>query len=137
MPSSIAALPAHPPAITVATRGPSSDTECRQIMTINCTADLVENLFALPIIAWRNPSGGEVPVGGGSNPRVDPQTRQLIFSGINESNAGTYTCLAVLNIPEAQIVDHVDMDTIEVNLTQTVSKGMKTQCTCSPLIVLH
>ena len=113
----IAALPPRPPTIVVATRGPSSDGDagCGRTATINCTADPVENLFALPVIGWRNPRGGEVPVGGATNPRVDPQTRQLIFSGIDDDNAGTYTCRAVLNIPKAQIVDHVDKDTIEVN----------------------
>ena len=84
-------------------------------MTINCTANPVENLFAPPVVGWLNPSGGDVPIGGTANPRVDPQTRQLIFDDIIENNAGTYTCRAVLNIPEAQITNHVDMDTIEVN----------------------
>ena len=84
-------------------------------MTINCTANPVDNLFAPPVIGWRNPSGDEVPVQETGNPRVDPQTRQLVFADITGGNTGTYTCQAVLNIPEAQIMDHMDMDTIQVN----------------------
>ena len=75
----------------------------------------MENLFTPPIITWTDPNGRDLPLGGTSNPRVDPQTKQLVFSGITEANSGTYMCRAVLNIPEAQIADHVDMDTIEVD----------------------
>ena len=109
------ALPSRPPTITVATRHPSPDDGCGETMTLNCTANQVENLFAPPTITWIDPNGREVPTGGSSNPRMDPETRQLIFSDITPDNQGTYTCQAVVNIPEAQIENYIDMDTTQVN----------------------
>lgn len=84
-------------------------------MIINCTANPVENLFAPPIIVWKDPNGRDVPMESSGNPRIDPQTRQLVFRDIIEANSGQYACQAVLDIPEAQITGHVDMDTIDVN----------------------
>ena len=84
-------------------------------MTLNCTANQVDNLFTPPTITWRDPDGTPVSTEGGSNPRVDPETRQLIFSDINSRNQGTYTCQAVVNIPQALITNYIDMDTTEVN----------------------
>ena len=84
-------------------------------MTLNCTANQVDNLFTPPTITWRDPNGTPVPTEGGSNPRVDPETRQLIFSDINFRNEVTYTCQAVVNIPQALITNYIDMDTTEVN----------------------
>ena len=84
-------------------------------MTLNCTANQVDNLFTPPTITWRGPDGTPVPTEGGSDPRVDPETRQLIFSDINSGNEGTYTCQAVVNIPQALITNYIDTDTTEVN----------------------
>ena len=84
-------------------------------MVINCTANPVENLFTPSIITWTDPNGRDLPLGGTGNPRVDSQTKQLVFSDITEVNSGAYMCRVVLNIPEAQIANHVDMDTIEVS----------------------
>ena len=109
--SFITALPSRPPTITVASRHPSSDDGCGETMTLNCT----DNLFTPPTITWRYPDGTPVTTEGGSNPRVDPETRQLIFSDINSGNQGTYTCQAVVNIPRALITNYIDMVTTEVN----------------------
>ena len=88
-------------------------------MTLNCTANQVVNLFIPPTITWIAPDGREVPIIGGEGsiptPAVDPQTRELIFSDITTSNRGTYTCRAVINITEAQIVNYFDETTTEVN----------------------
>ena len=84
-------------------------------MTLNCTANQVDNLFTPPTITWIDPDGTPVSTEGGSNPRVDPETRQLIFSDITSRNKGTYTCQAVVNIPQALITHYIDMDTTEVN----------------------
>ena len=84
-------------------------------MALRCTANPVENLFTPPTITWIAPNGREVPTGGSSNPRINPQTRQLIFSDITTTNRGTYLCRAVVNIPEAQIVNHFDEAATNVN----------------------
>ena len=84
-------------------------------MTLICTANQVENLFTPPTITWIAPNGREVPTGGSSNPRMNPHTRQLIFSDITTTNRGVYMCLAVVNIPEAQIVNHFDEAQISIN----------------------
>ena len=84
-------------------------------MTLNCTANQVANLFAPPTITWIGPNGREVPTGGSNNPRMDPETRQLIFSDITLGNQGGYMCQAIVNIPEAQIENHIDMDTTLAN----------------------
>ena len=72
----------------------------------------VENLFSSPTVSWIAPDGRDVPYDEGSNPRVDTQTKQLLFSGITTANAGSYTCRAVVNIPEAQIVNYFNETTI-------------------------
>ena len=109
------ALPSHSPIITVVSRHPSPDDGCGEVMTLNCTANPVENLFTPPTITWIAPNGREVPTGGSSNPRINPQTRHLIFSDITATNRGTYMCRAVVNIPEAQIVNYFDEATVEVS----------------------
>ena len=51
-----------------------------------------------------------------SNPRVNPQTRELVFSDITPNISGQYTCYSVVNIPEAQIDDYIfGTDTVQVN----------------------
>ena len=85
-------------------------------MTLNCTADLVENLFSPPTIVWIAPGGSEVPSMESNNPQMNPQTGQLIFSDITTSNRGQYTCRSVVNIPEAQINDYsFGTDTVQVS----------------------
>ena len=84
-------------------------------MTLDCTANPVENLFTPPTITWIAPDGMEIPIGGSSNPRIDPQTRQLIFSDISATDRGLYMCHAVVNIPEAQIVNYFDEATVNTN----------------------
>ena len=111
----LTALPSRPPTITVVSRRPSPDDGCGETMTLGCTANQVENLFSPPTITWFNPDGNEVPTGGTSNPRIDRQTRRLIFSDITTTNRGTYMCRAVVNIPEAQIVNYFDTVTTEVS----------------------
>ena len=111
----VAALPSRPTTIKVASRHPSPDDGCGEIMTLNCTANQVENLFVPPLITWRDPNGEEVPPGENSNPRIDPETGQLIFMDITLGNQGRYTCQAVVNIPEAQIVNYADMNIAEIS----------------------
>ena len=85
-------------------------------MTLNCTANQVENLFSPPTIIWFAPDGTEVPTVESSNPQMNPQTGQLIFSDITSNNRGQYTCRAVVNIPQAQIDNHsFGEDTVQVN----------------------
>ena len=84
-------------------------------MTLNCTADQVENLFTPPSIRWFGPDGTEVPIVATNGRQIDPQTGMLIFSDITASNRGTYTCRAVVNIPETQIFNYFDESTVEVN----------------------
>ena len=111
----VVALPTRPPTIIVASRHPSPDDGCGETMTLNCTANPVENLFVPPVITWRDPNGGEVSIAEDSNPRIDPETRQLIFTDITPGNQGRYTCQAVVNILQAQIVNYIDMDIAQVN----------------------
>ena len=84
-------------------------------MTLNCTANQVENLFSPPTITWIAPDDTEVPTVESSNPRMIPQTGQLIFSDITSNNRGQYTCRAVVNIPQAQIDSYTDANTVQVN----------------------
>ena len=107
------ALPSRPPAIAVVSR--RSSDECDEVMTLNCTTNQVENLFTPPTITWIAPNGSEVPTMENSNPRIDSQTGRLIFSDVTTNNRGTYTCRAVVNIPDAQIVNYFDEASVEVN----------------------
>ena len=106
------ALPSHPPTITVISRGSSPVDGCGEVTTLGCTANEVENLFSSPTVSWIAPDGRDVPYDEGSNPRMDSQTKQLLFSGITTANTGSYTCRTVVNIPEAQIVNYVNETTI-------------------------
>ena len=84
-------------------------------MTLNCTANQVENLFSPPTIVWIAPDGSEVPTVESNNRRMIPQTGQLIFSDVTPNNRGQYTCRAVVNIPQAQIDSYIDASTVQVN----------------------
>ena len=85
-------------------------------MTLNCTATQVKNLFSPPTIIWITPGGSEVPTEESSNPRMNSQTRELIFSDITINNRGQYTCRSVVNIPEARIDDYTfGTDIVQVN----------------------
>ena len=68
----------------------------------------MEDIFTRPTITWIDFDGREVPVGGSSNPVVNPQTKQLVFNDVTSRNSGVYVCRAVLNIPEAGISNHFD-----------------------------
>ena len=84
-------------------------------MTLNCTANQVAGLFSPPTITWRDPNNVTVTSDSNSNPRMDPVRGQLIFSGITSENSGTYTCQAVVDIPQALIDRYTDLETTEVN----------------------
>ena len=85
-------------------------------MTLNCTAHPVErNLFSPPTIVWFAPDGTEVPTAESNNPQMIPQTGQLIFSDITRNNGGQYTCHAVFNISQVQIVHYTDANTVQIN----------------------
>ena len=100
------ALPSRPPAISIVSRHQLDG--CGEVMTLNCTATQVENLFSPPTIVWIAPDGSEVPTVESSNPRMNPQTRELIFSDVTANNRGQYTCRSIVNIPQAQIDDYTD-----------------------------
>ena len=85
-------------------------------MTLNCTATQVENLFSPPTIIWMAPGGSEVPTVESSNPRMNPQTRELIFNDVTSNNRGQYTCRSVVNIPQAQIDNYTfGTSTVQAN----------------------
>ena len=84
-------------------------------MSLSCTANQVENLFTPPIITWIDPRGNQVSLGGDDNPRVETETRNLIFSDVTINNRGVYTCRAVINIPEALINNYFDDSTTSIN----------------------
>ena len=84
-------------------------------MTLNCTANQLPNLFSPPTIVWIAPGGSVVPTMESNNPRMNPQTGQLIFSDITTNNRGQYTCRVVINIPEAQINNYFDAATVTAN----------------------
>ena len=108
------ALPSRPPTISIVSRRQLDG--CGEVMTLNCTATQVENLFSPPTIVWVAPGGSEVPTIESSNPRMNPQTRELIFSDITTTNRGLYNCRSVVNIPEARIDGYTfGTDTVQVN----------------------
>ena len=107
------ALPSQPPTIAVVSR--QSLDECGEVMTLNCSTNQVQNLFSPPIIIWIAPDGREISTVESNDPRMDPQTGQLIFSDVTTNNRGQYTCRAILNIPEAQIDNYYDEDMVQVN----------------------
>jgi hypothetical protein len=85
-------------------------------MTLNCTANQVENLFSPPTTVWIAPDGSEVSTVDSSNPRMNPETRELIFSDVTTNNRGQYTCRSTVNIPEAQIYNYTfGVDAVQVN----------------------
>ena len=112
-------------------RPSSSHDGCGEIMALACTTNPVENLFTPTTITWIAPNGREVPTGGSSNPRIDTQTRYLIFNGITTTNRGAYKCRAVVNIPEAQIVNHFDEATATVNTNRGLSCLLLPLGTCT------
>ena len=110
----IIALPSRPPTISIASRRELDG--CGEVMTLNCTADQVQNLFSPPTIVWIDPDGNEVLSMESNNRRMNPQIGQLIFSDITPNNRGQYTCRSVVNIPEAQIDNYLfGTDTVQVN----------------------
>ena len=112
----LTALPIRPPTIVVLSRHLSSIDGCGQVKTLGCTPNQVENLFTQPTIVWIAPDGLGVSTEAGNNLRVDPTTRHLIFSDSILDDIGIYTCHTVLNIPKAQIVNHIEEATIMVTL---------------------
>ena len=96
-------------------RHPSSDG-CGEARVLNCSANPVKNLFSPPSIVWVGPDGTEVLSGARSNPRIIPQTDELVFDDITILNSGLYTCRAVINISESQIINHFDDAVITMNI---------------------
>lgn len=125
-------MPSRPPTVTVVSRGPSPIDGCGEGTTLRCTANQVENLFRSPTLSWIAPDGREIPTGEGSNPRVDAQTKQLIFSGITTTNTGSYSCRATISIPEAQIVNHFDEATVIAS-----NSGRCNHCACTGIILFQ
>lgn len=86
-------------------------------MTLSCTAHQVDRLFNPPIIKWIDYRGNEVPSGRNHNPRVDNQTKNLIFSDVTSGNRGMYMCRTLINIPMALINNYFDEANISINTT--------------------
>ena len=86
-------------------------------MALNCVSNPVEGLVTPPSITWIGPAGQEVPTAGSNDPKVDVQTRNLIFNDVTTNNRGVYVCRVVLNIPEALIANHFDESSFNVNIT--------------------
>lgn len=86
-------------------------------MSLNCTVSPLEGLFTPPIITWIDPGGDQVPVGGNANPRVENQTRHLIFSDVTTNNRGVYVCQAIIDIPEALIDNYFEESTRIITTT--------------------
>lgn len=108
-------MPPRPPTISVTSRYPSFDNDCGEARIFDCSTNSVENLFIPPNVTWIGPDDNEVPVGGDSNPMINPQTGQLIFSDITSTNSGQYVCRAIVTISVANISDHFDEATTSVN----------------------
>ena len=127
----ITALPFRPPKIVVVSRHPSPVDGCGTIAILGCTADQVKHLFSPPNIVWIGPNDTEISTEVDSDPRMDPATKQLIFfSNITSVNRGTYSCRAVVNIPKAQIVNHIDESLATVGTEGIVTSILK----CNELI---
>ena len=67
-------------------------------LTCNATADIT------PVVRWTDPSGDSVETGEGvslSGPIVsgDTTTLRLTFSYLRTSQAGTYSCLSIIDTP--------------------------------------
>ena len=109
------ALP--PPAVNVVSRRPSSDG-CGEAMVLDCTTDSAESFVTPPTITWIAPGGSAVSTEEGANPRMHPQTKQLMFSDITTTNSGVYVCRVV--------IQDVNEATADVNVN--------TNCECFSLL---
>ena len=89
------ALP--PPTFTVASRQPSTDG-CGEARILNCTTELMDGFITMPSISWVAPDGTSVSTERSSNPRLDIQTKQLIFSDTSAAISGEYRCRLSIGI---------------------------------------
>ena len=112
------ALP--PPTVTVASRQLSADG-CGEARILNCTTELTDDFIATPSISWITPNGISVSTEGNSNPRLDDQTKQLIFRDISAASPGEYRCRLNIGInfeaftgvdvgPECEVFCNVHMN---------------------------
>ena len=100
------ALP--PPTVTIASRQPSADG-CGEVRILNCTTELMDGFITTPSISWIAPDGTSVSTEGRSNPRLDNQTKQLIFSDISAASPGVYMCRLGVGI-SFEVFTGVDID---------------------------
>ena len=84
----------------VSVQGPSNPLRAGSSYTFTCnaTADIT------PVVRWTDPSGNSVESGEGvsvSGPFVsgDTNTLQLTFNYLRTSQAGTYSCLSIIDTP--------------------------------------
>ena len=87
----LSALPA--PNITITFSG---DSTAGQSYTLQCSASVVDGLVVLPELKIVSPNSTVMPVMNSSS--VD-----YMFSPLNTSHGGQYTCIATVNIPQAGI----------------------------------
>ena len=52
----------------------------------------MDGFIATPSISWITPNGTSVATEGSSNPRLDDQTKQLIFRDVSAAGPGEYRC---------------------------------------------
>lgn len=81
-------------------QGPSNPLRAGSNYTLTCTA----TADITPVVRWTDPSGSSVETGGGvsvAGPFVSGDTTvlQLTFSYLRTSQAGTYSCLSVIDTP--------------------------------------
>ena len=80
--------------------GPSNPLRAGGSYNLTCTA----TADITPVVRWTDPSGNSVETGEGvsvSGPIMsgDTTTLQLTFSYLRTSQAGTYSCLSIVDIP--------------------------------------
>ena len=103
------------PSPTIAIVSRRSLDQCGEVMTLNCSTNQLRNLFTSPTITWIAPDGSEIPRVENNDRQIDPQTGHLIFRDVTPNNRGRYTCHTIIDIPEAQIYNHHDEATVQVN----------------------
>lgn len=84
----------------VSIEGPSNPLRAGSSYTLSCTA----TADITPVVRWTDPSGNSVESGEGvsvSGPFVsgDTTTLQLTFNYLRTSQAGTYSCLSIIDTP--------------------------------------
>ena len=113
----------------VSLQGPSNPLRAGSNYTLTCTA----TADITPVVRWTDPSGNSVETGGGvsvSGPFVsgDTTTLQLTFSYLRTSQAGTYSCLSIIDTPTSVQRDIRDI-IVQSELQLSYSYNKLCKCT--------